>query len=420
VFSSSQVECWLPYRRCLSLISLEDIKSAWERISQFIHMTPVESSRTLSELSGCEIYLKLENFQKTGSYKVRGALNKVLRLGEVERSKGVIAASAGNHAQGVAYAASQVRVPSTIVMPETAPISKISATKGYGAEVVLWGEDFDTAYSKALEIAKERGLTFIHAFNDPDIIAGQGTIGLEILKVMEDVDLVIVPVGGGGLISGVSIALKETNPRIRVIGIQAEGASAVYSSFKEGRLIELSKVSTIADGIAIRKPGDLTMSIIQRYVDDVILVSDEEISSAILLLMERAKLVVEAAGAVGVAAAISGKIPLKGVKALIILSGGNIDVNMIARLIERGLIKTGRLLRFSTTLPDRPGALAGILKVIAEERGNVISINHDRINLRIRPAETEVSITIETSGGEHIERILKSLKLHGYKIKFEW
>lgn len=401
------------------MIQLKDIELAREKISPFIHRTPIESSKTISDLSGFEVYLKLENFQKTGSYKVRGALNKILSIKEKEKIKGVIAASAGNHAQGVAYAASKLGIPSLVVMPETAPISKISATKGYGAEVFLFGEDFDTAYSKALEIAKERDLTFIHAFDDRDVIAGQGTIGLEILETMKDIDLVIVPIGGGGLISGISIAIKERFPNVRVIGVQAAGASAVYTSFKEGSLIELPRVNTIADGIAVRKPGKLTMDIINKYVDDVVLVSDEEISYAILLLMERAKLVVEAAGAVGVAALINRKIPLKVSKAVVILSGGNIDVNMIARLIERGLMKTGRLLRFSTTLPDRPGALAGILKVIAEERGNVISINHDRINLRIRPAEAEVSITIETFGEEHSERIINSLVEKGYKVNLE-
>jgi len=402
------------------LISLKDVKEARERIRKFVHKTPIDSSKTLSLLSGCDIYLKLENLQKTGSYKVRGAFNKVLKLKEKGIKNGVIAASAGNHAQGVAYAASKSRLPSVIVMPETAPISKISATKSYGAEVVLWGEDFDSSYSKAIEISKERDLTFIHAFDDPDVIAGQGTIALEIIESLDDLDLIIAPIGGGGLISGISLAIKETKPNTRVIGVQAEGAASMYLSVKEGKPIKIERVNTIADGIAVRKPGEITFNIIQKYVDDIVLVSDEEIASAILFLMERAKLIAEAAGAVGVAAAISGKIPLKGAKTLIVISGGNIDVNMMARLIERGLIKTGRLLKFSTALPDRPGALAGLLNIVAKERGNVISISHDRINLRVRPAEAEVSITIETSGEEHIRKILKSLKDSGYKIKLEW
>ena len=344
----------------------------------------------------------------------------MLKLKEKGIKNGVIAASAGNHAQGVAYAASKSRLPSVIVMPETAPISKISATKSYGAEVVLWGEDFDSSYTKAIEISKERHLTFIHAFDDPDIIAGQGTIALEIIESLDDLDLVIAPIGGGGLISGISLAIKESKPNTRVIGVQAEGAASMYLSIKEGKPIKIERVNTIADGIAVRKPGEITFNIIQKYVDDIVLVSDEEIASAILFLIERAKLIAEAAGAVGVAAAISGKIPLKGAKTLIVISGGNIDVNMMARLIERGLIKTGRLLKFSTTLPDRPGALAGLLNIVARERGNVISISHDRINLRVRPAEAEVSVTIETSGEEHIRKILKSLKDNGYKIKLEW
>ncbi len=402
------------------MISLKDVKEARERIRKFVHKTPIDSSKTLSLLSGCDIYLKLENLQKTGSYKVRGAFNKVLKLKEKGIKNGVIAASAGNHAQGVAYAASKSRLPSVIVMPETAPISKISATKSYGAEVVLWGEDFDSSYSKAIEISKERDLTFIHAFDDPDVIAGQGTIALEIIESLDDLDLIIAPIGGGGLISGISLAIKETKPNTRVIGVQAEGAASMYLSVKEGKPIKIERVNTIADGIAVRKPGEITFNIIQKYVDDIVLVSDEEIASAILFLMERAKLIAEAAGAVGVAAAISGKIPLKGAKTLIVISGGNIDVNMMARLIERGLIKTGRLLKFSTALPDRPGALAGLLNIVAKERGNVISISHDRINLRVRPAEAEVSITIETSGEEHIRKILKSLKDSGYKIKLEW
>ncbi len=402
------------------MVSLNDVKKAHERIGKLIHKTPIDSSKTLSFLSGCDIYLKLENLQKTGSYKVRGAFNKILKLKESGVKNGVIAASAGNHAQGVAYAASQSGLPSVIVMPETAPISKISATKSYGAEVVLWGEDFDSSYSKAIEISKERDLTFIHAFDDPDVIAGQGTIALEIIESLDDLDLIIAPIGGGGLISGISLAIKETKPNTRVIGVQAEGAASMYLSLKEGKPVKIERVNTIADGIAVRKPGEITFNIIQKYVDDIVLVSDEEIASAILFLIERAKLIAEAAGAVGVAAAISGKIPLKGAKTLIVISGGNIDVNMMARLIERGLIKTGRLLKFSTALPDRPGALAGLLNIVAKERGNVISISHDRINLRVRPAEAEVSITIETSGEEHIRRILKSLKDSGYKIKLEW
>lgn len=401
------------------MISLREIQEARERIAPFIHKTPIESSKTLSKLSGCEIFLKLENFQKTGSYKVRGALNKMLTLKESKTVKGVIAASAGNHAQGVAYSASQVGLYSLIVMPETAPISKIAATKSYGAEVLLHGEDFDSAYKMAKELAKERELFFIHAFDDPEVIAGQGTVALEILDDLKDIQAVIVPIGGGGLISGISIAIKEKNSKIKVIGVQAEGAPATYLSIREGKIVELEKVNTIADGIAVRRPGEITTQIIKRYVDEIVLVSDEEIASAILLLMERAKLIVEAAGAVGTAALIAGKIPLKGARVLIVLSGGNIDVNLIARLIERGLIKTGRLLRFSTTLPDRPGALAGMLRVIAEERGNIISINHDRMSLRIRPAEAEVTITVETYGEEHAEKIIKSLKSHNYKIRLD-
>ncbi|MCS7234323.1 MAG: threonine ammonia-lyase [Synergistetes bacterium] len=401
------------------MISLKKIEEARKRIAPFIHKTPIESSKTLSKLSNCDVFLKLETFQKTGSYKVRGALNKILNLKENRMIKGVIAASAGNHAQGVAYSASQVGVYSLIVMPETAPMSKIAATRNYGAEVILHGEDFDSAYKKAKELAEEKNLYFIHAFDDPEVIAGQGTIALEILEDLKDVQAVIVPVGGGGLIAGVSTAIKEINPKIKVIGVQAEGAPAVYLSIREGKIIELEKVNTIADGIAVRRPGEITTQIIKKYVDEIILVSDEEIASAILLLIERGKLIVEAAGAVGVAAIIARKISLKGEKVLVILSGGNIDVNMIARLIERGLIKTGRLLRFSTTLPDRPGALVRILKIIAEERGNIVSINHDRINLKIKPAEAEVTITVETYGKDHIEKILKSLEYHKYRIKLD-
>lgn len=401
------------------MVPLMEIQRARERIAPFIHKTPIEPSETLSKLSGCNIFLKLENFQKTGSYKVRGALNKILTLKESKIIKGVIAASAGNHAQGVAYSASKVGLYSLIVMPETAPISKIAATKNYGAEVLLYGEDFDSAYKRAKELSEEKNLFFIHAFDDPEVIAGQGTIALEALEDLKDIQAVIVPIGGGGLISGISIAIKEKNPKIKVIGVQAEGAPATYLSIKEGKIIEIEKVNTIADGIAVRKPGEITTQIIKKYVDEIVLVSDEEIASAILLLMERTKLIVEAAGAVGVAAITTGKVPLRGTKVLIVLSGGNIDVNMIARLIERGLIKTGRLLRFSTTLPDRPGALASILKIIAEERGNIISINHDRINLRIRPAEAEVTITVETYGEEHAEKIIKSLKFHNYKIRLD-
>jgi threonine dehydratase len=399
------------------VISLDEIKQAQEAISKLARCTPLEYSTSLTNLTGNEIYLKAENLQKTGSFKIRGAYNKIRLLSPEERKKGVLAASAGNHAQGVAYAASFAGIKSTIVMPETAPLTKISATKSYGAEVVLHGENYDDAYQKADEIRAETGQIFIHAFNDPAVISGQGTLGLEIFAQLPDVDVVLAPIGGGGLIAGTALALKELNPRIKLIGVQAAGAPAMYLSKQLDKLHYLKSVSTIADGIAIKRPGDLTFEIIRRYVDDILTVDDEEISSAILFLLERAKLVVEGAGAVGVAALIHGKLAVRGKKIAVVLSGGNIDVNIVSRIIERGLVKTGRSVRLVTSIPDRPGELRKLLQLVAEAKANVIGVYHERVEPQVPLGKAKVELRLETKNKQHAEGIVYFLAKEGYQVQ---
>jgi threonine dehydratase len=395
-------------------LTFDMIKVARERLAGVAQITPLEYSRTFSRLTGNNIYLKLENMQKTGSFKIRGAYNKIMALSGAEKARGVIAASAGNHAQGVAWAAARAGLTGTIVMPEGAPISKVMATRGYGAQVILAGGDYDEAYHHALELQAINGATFIHGFNDVEIIAGQGTIALELLEQEPDLEAVLVPVGGGGLIAGISLAIKHMKPAVRVIGVQAGGAPAVYRSYRAHDLIESSNTSTIADGIAIRRPGRITFEIIRHYVDDIITVEDEEIAGAILMLLERSKLVVEGAGAAGLASLIYHKATLSGLNAAVVLSGGNIDVNILSNIIERGLAKSGRYVRLRTTLTDRPGSLQKLLAIIAGTRANVISVNHDRIRPHIPLKQAEVQLELETSNQEHIQEIIDILKSSGY------
>ncbi len=398
-------------------VTIADIWEAHKLLKPYLHHTPLTASRSLYDITGAEIYLKAENMQRSGSFKVRGASFKLSRLSEHEYRSGVIAASAGNHAQGVAIAAAQHKAPCTIVMPETAPLVKVMATQGYGATVVLHGFNYDDAYERCLELQEESGAHFIHAFDDPDVIAGQGTLGLEMLSDLPDADALVVPIGGGGLIAGIAIAARALRPNITIIGVQAAGASSCRTSLDTGELHTLQSITTIADGIAVKRPGVLTFSIIQRLVDDVVLVDDEEIISAVLLLMERNKLLVEGAGAAGVAALLSGVIKLKGKKVLVPLTGGNIDINLVGRFIEHGLAAAGRYFVIHTRLIDRPGELKRLLTIIAEMRINVIDVRHQRISSRLPIMQREETLTLETRDRAQCEQLLERLRAAGYVVE---
>jgi len=399
-------------------LNLKAIQQAARRLEGVIHPTPLDFSATFSRLTGSRVYLKLENLQKTGSFKIRGAYNKICTLDEASRQKGVIAASAGNHAQGVASAATYAGIASLIVMPENAPVSKVTATQGYGARVVLAGENYDQAFNHALALQKETGAVFIHSFDDPEIIAGQGTIGLELLAAVPDLDAVVAPVGGGGLIAGAALAAKTIRPAVQVIGVQAESAPAVYQLFHQTQKSGPPPAGrTIADGINVRRPGKLTRELIARFVDDVVLVDDEEIAEAILLLLERSKLMVEGAGAAGLAALLAGKIFLPEKKTAVILSGGNVDINLISIIIERGLVKSGRRLLVSVLLPDQPGSLSRLLALLAAARANLISVSHDRIQPEVPIKEAAVDLVLETRDAAHRQLILDTLVQNGYKLK---
>lgn len=363
------------------------------------------------------VYLKTENLQKTGSFKVRGAYYKISKLTEEEKARGVIACSAGNHAQGVALSAKKHNIKSVICIPEGAPLSKIEATRGYGAEVVLVPGVYDDAYKKALELQKEHGYTFIHPFDDEDVIAGQGTIALEILEQLENIDAVLVPVGGGGLIAGIAFTLKTINPDIKVYGVESAGASSMLESIKDNSIKELNKVNTIADGIAVKKPGSLTYELCKKYVDDIVTVSDDEISAAILTLIEREKMIAEGAGAVAVAAAMFNKVDVIGKNVVCLLSGGNIDVNILSRVINRGLLMTGRTCQLLIEVLDKPGQLNYVSSIIARLGANIISIEHERVNYSSNINECYIRVTLETKNYEHIEAIKKELIDQGFTIK---
>ncbi len=365
---------------------------------------------------GTELYLKTENLQITGSFKVRGAYYKMSKLSPEEKKRGVIACSAGNHAQGVALAAQKNGIKSVICLPDTAPISKVEATKSYGAEVCLVEGVYDDAYQKALELRDEKGYTFIHPFNDPDVIAGQGTIALELAEQLPDMDAVIVPIGGGGLISGVAYTIKSLNPNIKVYGVQASGAPSMLNSIHDEHIERLDSVSTIADGIAVKEPGTLTYDICSKYVDEIVTVTDDEISAAILALMEQHKLVTEGAGAVAVAAAMFGKVDLKGKKTVCLLSGGNIDVTILSRVITRGLLMSGRHCQLMIELVDKPGQLMTVSRIVAEQGGNVISVHHEHSNEGSLVNGCYLRLTLETRNFEHIEKIKKALTAEGLKL----
>jgi threonine dehydratase len=395
-------------------LSLTEIQAAMGRIRDSIYLSPCARSEDLSQLTGNTVHLKLDNLQRTGAFKERGALNKLLTLSSEELSHGVIAASAGNHAQGVAYHAGRHGVRAQIVMPLTTPLIKVSATKSSGAEVVLHGANYDEACEEAVRRSQQFGMTFIHPFDDVVVMAGQGTMGLEILDQVPDVEAVIAPIGGGGLISGVACAIKETNPRVRVIGVQPARLPSMKVAIAEGHAVTLSPAATIADGIAVRRAGEKTLPLVQKYVDDIVTVDEEEIANAILLLLEREKTLVEGAGAAAMAALINRKTSLSGAKVAVLVCGGNIDVSLLSRIMERGLVKDGRLVRLRVHLPDYPGALHRLTGILAQHRANIVETSYDRAYYGVNLGDTAIDITMETRGPDHIAELLSALSANGY------
>lgn len=399
------------------MLTLDKIYHAQYVLKSAVRETDIIHSHVLSSFHGCDLYLKPENLQRTGSFKVRGAYYKISQLTDEEKAKGVIACSAGNHAQGVAIASTKFGIKAKICMPEGAPISKVEATKGYGAEVILVPGVYDDAHNEAERLKEENGYTFIHPFNDDDVIAGQGTVGLEILNQLPDVDIVVVPIGGGGLISGVAYAIKSLDPKIKVYGVQAEGAASMVNSFHDGKIECLPSVSTIADGIAVKEPGNLTFELCSKYVDDIISVSDDEISTAILTLIEKQKMIAEGAGAASLAAVLFNKIPnLKGKKVCCVISGGNIDVTILSKVINRGLVKTGRLVNLTMELLDKPGQLVDVISIITSCGANVNSVTQERASDASNINGCYLRLSLETRNFDHINTIKKELKSHGYKL----
>ncbi|WP_058826652.1 threonine ammonia-lyase [Haloferax sp. Q22] len=400
------------------MLTLDDVRAARERVEAVARWTPLEYSHTFSEMTGAEVYLKLENSQRTGSFKIRGATNRITTLSDEERDAGVVTASAGNHAQGVALAASRAGVNAKIVMPEYAPISKVKATERYGGDVVLYGNDYDEAQTKAHEIEAEEGRTYVHAFDDEYVMAGQGTIGLEIADDCPDLDTVVVPIGGGGLISGISTAIKEQFPDARVIGVQAEQASSAADSLNKGSIQTIDEVDTIADGIAVRRIGDKPFEVIRERVDEVVTVSDEEIAVALTYLLERSKTLVEGAGAVALAALVFQKFDYEEGEVVVpALCGGNIDMNTLTTVVMRGLVETGRYLKIRTELKDRPGSLEQLIEIIAAEKANIYAIRHDRTSRKIALNATEVEIDLEMRGPDHVDSLLGELRDAGYDVE---
>lgn len=398
------------------MLTLADIHTAHTRIKDTIYCSPCAYSETVSRQADAHVFLKFDNLQMTGSFKERGALNTLLCLRQSERTKGVIAASAGNHGLAVAFHAQRLGIPATIVMPRFAPLVKVSRARGYGAEVVLAGDDFDQALEQAVQMQDERGSVFIPAFDDLRVIAGQGTLGLELLEQIPDVEAVIVPVGGGGLIGGVALALKESGCRARVIGVQTKRVASMQYALQAGKPALCPAQPTLADGIAVRQVGALTLPLVQQYVDDLVTVSETEIASAIVALLEGEKTVVEGAAATPLAALLNRSLGVTNRKVVLVLSGGNIDMNIVARVIEKGLVQAGRLVQVSLIVPDRPGALAGVGGVVAEHGANILEIVHMRGFSRAEVGESEITFTLETSGQDHIVRVLSALQQAGYHV----
>lgn len=395
-------------------VSYDDIYLAQKTLEPILRKTELIESTFFSQEYGNRVFLKPENFQVAGSFKIRGAYYKISKLCEEEKSKGVIAASAGNHAQGVGYAAQMLGVKATIVMPETTPIIKVEATKKFGVNVVLHGDTYDDACRKARELEAENGYVFVHPFDDIDVMLGQGTVALEVLKELEDVDKILVPIGGGGLISGIAMAAKMLKPSIKIIGVEPDGACCIARSLDENKVTELKKVDTMADGVAVKKPGDLTFEVIKEFVDEVVTVSDSDILEAILLLMERHKMITEGAGALSVAGLK--KMAPEDKNVVCVISGGNIDISTISAIINRALVSRGRQFCFTVNLPDKPGELLNVAKILADLRANVIKLEHNQSKVMDRFKLVQLEITVETNGHDHVHLIQKELKKHGFEI----
>ena len=402
----------------MTKVTLQDIKNAKETIKDIVKQTDILESAKLSAMTGANVFYKCENLQKTGSFKVRGACNKIANLTEEEKANGVIASSAGNHAQGVALGAKMTGINATIVMPATAPLAKVTATKGYGAEVVLNGLVYDDAYAKAVELQKETGATFLHPFNDKYVIAGQGTIGLEILEQLDGkVDTILCPIGGGGIIAGIAVAAKGINPNIKIVGVQTANIPSMQESMKNGEVTTAFKSTTIADGIAVKTPGDVTFEIINELVDEVVVVEEDEIAQGMLFLMENQKVVAEGAGAVTTAALLSGKyVPKKDENVVCIISGGNIDINTLYRVIDTGLVKCGRRYTFRTHIVDRPGGLSEVTRILTDLNANILSANMSKLSSKHGLGSQAVELTIETFDEKHKEEIRESIIKAGFEI----
>jgi threonine dehydratase len=401
------------------MLNFADVEEARRRIGGQIYIAPLSYSETISRMTSSRVFFKLDNLQMTGSFKERGALNRLLTLTKGEAERGVIAASAGNHGMAVAFHSRRLNVESTIVMPVHAPLIKVGRVRQYGAHTVLYGEDYDEAFTEAQRLSQERRLTFLHAFNDPTIIAGQGTIGIELYEQNPQLDAVIVPVGGGGLIAGIALVLKVLNPRIRIIGVQAEVIPSMKAALEKGAPISLEPATTIADGIAVRKVGETALELVKKHVDEIVTVSEGEIANAVLLLLEIEKTIAEGAAAAPLAALINKKVNLNDKNIALIVSGGNIDVNLISRIIEKGLIQDGRLSRFSVVISDRPGNLARLSQQIADLDANILQIGQSRGFGRIAIDQTEVELTVETAGLNHVDRIRSELSKAGFQVRWE-
>ncbi len=394
---------------------LYDFMEARERLGTVIEKTKLIHSNIFSDESGNDVYIKPENLQRTGAFKIRGAYNKIAKLTEEEKKRGVIAASAGNHAQGVALAAQKLGIKAVIVMPKHTPLIKVEATRRYGAEVILTGEVYDEAYEYAKKLQEKEGYTFVHPFNDEDVIEGQGTIALEVLEELPDADIILVPIGGGGLISGIASAAKLKNPLIKIIGVEPEGAASALEARKSHHVVELDEANTIADGTAVKKIGDITFDYIEKYVDDIVTVSDYELMAAFLVLVEKHKIVAENSGILAVAGLK--KLNVTGKKIISIISGGNIDVLTISSMINKGLVARGRIFTFAVDLPDKPGQLVAVSQILSEQNANVIRLEHNQFKNLDRFHEVELQVTVETNGEEHINKITQEFEKRGYIIR---
>jgi threonine dehydratase len=399
------------------MITLKDIEKAKTRLDGIIQYTPLAYAPVLSKQLGANIYLKKENLQITGSFKIRGAFNKLSTLNESEKSCGVVAASAGNHAQGIAYSANYFNIDATIVMPEATPLTKVSGVKSHGANVILYGASYDDAYEYALKFAKEHNKTFVHPYADDTVIAGQGTLALEILEQIDDIDIIIIPIGGGGLITGMATVIKELKPDVKIIGVVASGANAMKLSFEAKEIKTVQKVKTIADGIAVKNVMPIMYNYVSNIIDEIVQVSDNEIANAILTLMEKQKIIVEGAGATSLAAILHGKIDIKNKNVVLPLSGGNIDVSMLSLIIEKGLIKSARKMNLIITLMDKPGALKKLTKIFEEVDANIVQIDYDRDSVTLDFGEANITISLETKGENHQNKLKEKLRENGYLFK---